>query len=104
VADALSHAHAHDVIHRDIKPANVMLVARHALVADFGVALLVQAVAPDRLTESGVTIGTPLYMSPEQSTGQRAVDGCRGRSATDRAPRESSTGRSSSRMIPLAKF
>ncbi len=74
VADALAHAHDHGVIHRDIKPGNIMLVADHALVADFGIATVTQAVSSERLTSSGVVLGTPLYMSPEQATGQQPVD------------------------------
>jgi eukaryotic-like serine/threonine-protein kinase len=74
VADALHHAHEHGVIHRDIKPENILLSGRHALVADFGIARALSSDPDERLTESGVSLGTPLYMSPEQAMGQRDVD------------------------------
>jgi Tol biopolymer transport system component/tRNA A-37 threonylcarbamoyl transferase component Bud32 len=73
VAAALSHAHRHGVIHRDIKPANILLQDGEALVADFGIAYALSG-AGERLTETGLSVGTPEYMSPEQATGQRAVD------------------------------
>ncbi len=74
VADALSYAHAKGVIHRDIKPSNILLDSGHAVVADFGIALIVQPDANDRLTVSGVSPGSPLYMSPEQAVGDARVD------------------------------
>ncbi len=74
VADALEHAHARGVIHRDIKPANILLRDGHVQVADFGIALAVQQAGGARLTETGLSVGTPHYMSPEQASGDRQVD------------------------------
>jgi len=74
VASALSHAHAHDVIHRDIKPENILLHEGEAMVADFGIALAVNAAADRRVTHTGFAVGTPEYMSPEQATGDRTLD------------------------------
>ena len=74
VADALGSAHAHGVIHRDIKPENVLLQSGHALVADFGIALAVQQAGGQRMTQTGLSLGTPQYMSPEQAMGERAID------------------------------
>ncbi len=73
VAGGLAYAHARGLVHRDIKPANVLLQAGHALVADFGIARAVQAHG-ERLTGVGLSIGTPLYMSPEQALGSPDVD------------------------------
>ncbi|MCZ6761258.1 MAG: protein kinase [Gemmatimonadetes bacterium] len=74
VAGALEFAHQHDVIHRDIKPENILLQAGQALVADFGIALAVSQAGGTRLTETGLSLGTPHYMSPEQATGDREID------------------------------
>ena len=75
VADALSYAHSHDVIHRDIKPENILLEAGHAVIADFGIARAVTAAGGEVLTETGIAIGTPQYMSPEQAAGSKELDG-----------------------------
>ncbi|MBK5188669.1 MAG: PD40 domain-containing protein, partial [Gemmatimonadaceae bacterium] len=74
VADALQYAHAHGVIHRDIKPENILLQGGHALVADFGIALAASKVGGNRMTETGMSLGTPQYMSPEQAMGERELD------------------------------
>ena len=74
VASALGHAHAHNVIHRDVKPENILLHEGEAMVADFGIALAVSVAADERLTQTGIAVGTPEYMSPEQAFGERSVD------------------------------
>ena len=74
VANALDYAHGHAVIHRDIKPENILLHGGHALVADFGIALAVQSAGGHRMTQTGLSLGTPQYMSPEQAMGERAID------------------------------
>jgi eukaryotic-like serine/threonine-protein kinase len=75
VADALDHAHKHGVIHRDVKPENILLQDGHALVADFGIAIAVRHAAGDRITQTGISLGTPQYMSPEQAAAERQLDG-----------------------------
>jgi Tol biopolymer transport system component len=73
VADALHYAHQQGVIHRDIKPENILVQNGRALVADFGIALAVSAAAGGRMTETGLSLGTPHYMSPEQATAEREL-------------------------------
>ena len=68
-AEALHYAHERKIIHRDIKPENILLQGGHALVADFGIAKAVEAASGQKLTETGMAVGTPHYMSPEQSLG-----------------------------------
>ena len=74
VASALDYAHARGVVHRDIKPENILLHEGEAVLADFGIALAVREAGGNRLTETGLSLGTPRYMSPEQATGDRALD------------------------------
>ena len=73
IADALDYAHRHNVIHRDIKPENILLHDGRPTVADFGIALAVSAAAGGRMTETGLSLGTPHYMSPEQATAEKDI-------------------------------
>jgi eukaryotic-like serine/threonine-protein kinase len=73
IADALDYAHRHGVIHRDIKPENILLHDGRAMVMDFGIALAVSAAAGGRMTETGLSLGTPHYMSPEQATAEKEI-------------------------------
>ena len=75
IAGALAYAHRHDVVHRDIKPENILLESGEAVVADFGIARAITAAGGDKLTQTGIAIGTPLYMSPEQASAGGAIDG-----------------------------
>src|SRR5437868_4079424 len=75
VASALDYAHRHGVIHRDLKPENILMHEGQPLIADFGIALAVSNAGGSRITQTGLSLGTPQYMSPEQATGDRAVDG-----------------------------
>ncbi len=74
IADALGHAHAHGVIHRDIKPANILLADGQPVVADFGIAKAISEAGAEKLTETGLAVGTPHYMSPEQAEATGRID------------------------------
>ncbi len=74
VGSALSYAHGHNIVHRDIKPDNIMLSGGHAVVADFGIATAVSEAGGEKLTQTGLSVGTPHYMSPEQGAGESNLD------------------------------
>ncbi len=75
IADALGYAHQRGIIHRDIKPENILLEGSHAVVADFGIARAITSAGAEKLTATGLSVGTPLYMSPEQAAGDANLDG-----------------------------
>ena len=74
VASALEYAHQHGVVHRDLKPENILLQAGQPMVADFGIALALSKAGGARVTQTGISLGTPQYMSPEQAAGDRVID------------------------------
>ena len=74
VADALSYAHSRNVVHRDVKPENILFQAGHAVVSDFGIARAIELADAEPMTQAGLSLGTPAYVSPEQAAGERELD------------------------------
>ena len=74
IADGLHYAHEHGVIHRDIKLANILISGGHAVIADFGIATAIETATMGRITQTGISLGSPVYMSPEQAAGERQLD------------------------------
>src|SRR5687768_12847031 len=74
VADALQYAHERNIVHRDIKPGNILVHRGHAMLTDFGIARAISVAGSDSITETGIVIGTPAYMSPEQISAEKAID------------------------------
>lgn len=75
IGDALEYAHQHGIVHRDIKPENILMDGDRAVLADFGIAHAMASLGEQRLTQTGLSLGTPTYMSPEQASGERVIDG-----------------------------
>jgi eukaryotic-like serine/threonine-protein kinase len=74
IADGLHYAHQNGIVHRDIKPANILMSGGHAMISDFGIATALEHATTGRMTETGISLGSPLYMSPEQAAGERELD------------------------------
>ena len=103
VADALHYTRAQGVIHRDIKPENILLANGRPMMADFGIALAVSAAAGGRMTETGLSLGTPHDMSPEQATAEKEITEARARSTFRRLCPVPTTSRRRLRSRPSAR-